>query len=493
MVESKTSEEVASEEEAAEKEEQNYKVEYESPCCVVITVEADAESLKKEYEEQFKTYQQNAQLPGFRPGKAPRIMVERKFGDSIKEQILYMTVMELFNDAVEKEDITVVNELETPDFENFGWEPGEPATVEFKCEIIPSIDVDEELYKGIKIQAPVDDVPDDMFESALEQFAQQYSDWEKLGDDAVIDQNDSVVAQIKLISPEIEKEFGLDELSFIPGTDELGPFLAEGLNGAVVGAKKGDTIEIEASVKDEIDDEFDDPALEELAEAEKVVLELDIQDVYRYKTPEIDEEFAENMGLDNLEELHDIVRNQVQQDMDSQRHNFMRGELIKKLGELIDFELPDSIVENAAEDLRRRESLRLWREEGKELEEAQNEVADDPSYKENAIQSLRAEFVINKIAEKERIFASETDLNEQIRAFAASRGIDEHKARRTLEKRDLLDTWRRDLKREKVIQMLLENADVEEVKWDELGGGEEEETEVAEDVQESEEKEADGE
>ncbi len=442
----------------------NYSIEYETLCRVKLTIEPDSEELEKDYKEQLGTYKENAQVPGFRPGKAPEFMVERRFGDAIKEQVLYLATADIYKDAVKEEDITVINELDTPDFENYDWEPGQPAKFEYRFEVIPSVDLDEGVYKGLEIEVPKDEVPEDLMEMAMNQFSSRYAEWEALGDDVEIDRKDSVEVVAKLVSPEIEGGLPENGFSFSPEQDAVGPFVAEGLNGAVVGAKVGDTVEIDAHVADEQEDE----KWRELAEAEEVKLELTINEAYRLNIPEIDDDLAEKLGLDSADEIREMVETRVKQDLERQRNEHMRQAVLEKLNESIDVELPDSLIRDAAQDMREREALRLWRSEGVDLDEARQSVGEDESFDESAANTLKAEFVISKIADKERIYVTESELDEQIRAFAASRGLDEQKARRLLEKRDMFDTWRRDLKREKTVSMLLDNAQINEVEWNKM-------------------------
>ncbi len=458
--------EVEAEEKAGEGEveKNDYKVRYENPCCVVIEAEASAEELKKEYEEQFETYRENASLPGFRRGKAPRLMVERRFGDSIKQQVLYSAANDLYSDAIKEEDFMVVNELDMPDFEDFEWEPGKPASFEFKCEIIPSIDLDKEQYKGIEIEVPSEEIPDEFFESALESFAQRFSEWEKLSDESGIDREDSVQAALKVKKPELKTELSEKEFHFQPARSEVGPFVVEGLQGAVEGAKIGDTIEVDATVSEHIPDSEKYPALEELLEADNVVIELGISDAYRQKVPEIDDQMASRLGLENAEEIRDMVRSQVEKDIEQQRNRVMRTRVLDRLAEQFDMDLPDSLIKQTAEEGRSRAAREAW-QNGQDLEEAKESVREDDTFEEEAEKMLKIEILLREIADKERVYVSESEIDEQIRTIATGRGMDPERTRRMLEKNDMLDSLRRDMRKEKVIDLLLENAELNEVEW----------------------------
>ncbi len=454
-------------------EQQRYSVEYETPCHVRIRIEADGTDLQEEYEQQFGTYQQNAQIPGFRRGKAPRAMVEKRFAEAVKEQVLHSAASEVLSEAIAKEGITVINELESPDFKNIRWDPGEPASFEYKFEVVPSIDLNEEQYKGIKIKAPSKEIPEDVFESALERFARRFSEWKELDGSVCIDREDSVQVALRVTEPDPESELRENRFHFRPDGGRVGPFVAEGLNGAVTGCKKGDTVVVKGRVaEDALGEEADpDPALAGLEGVEEVSLELEIGNVHRLETPEIDDQMAEKMGLENAGEIREAVRSQVESDIESQRHEAIRSELLSELADCIELELPDSLIEQAAEENRRRAALDAWREEGKDLEQARKEAAEEDSFEQQAARHLKTEFLLKQIGDRERIYVSESELENQIRALAARRGTDQERMRRMLEKNDMLDSLRRDLRRAKVIDMLLENAELNEVEWSEFGGG----------------------
>ncbi len=447
-------------------EEPQYTLEYEDPCRVRITVEADAETLSREYEEQFETYRENAQLPGFRRGRAPKPMVERKFGDSVKQQVLYSAATEAYSEAVKEEGITVINELEAPDFENIQWEPGEPASFEFRCEVVPSVELKKEQYKGIEIDAPSKEVPQSVFESALESFARRFSEWNELDEKKEIDQEDSVQAVVKVLEPETEGELAESSFHFRPDQGRIGPFEAEGLKGAVVGCKQGDRVEVTAAVAEDVSRDDADPVVVELMDADQVRLELDIEKAYRISTPAIDDELAGKLGLENADEIREVVRSQVETDFERRRNEAIRSKLLSALLDRIELQLPESLVGQAAEENRRRAALDMWRE-GRDLEEVRKELAEEDLFEKEAERSLKVEFILKEIGELERIYVSEDEVDAHIRALAARRGMDEQRARRVLEKQDMLDSLRRDLRRGKIIDMLLENARINEVEWNE--------------------------
>ncbi len=452
------------EENSEKTEEKAYTVRYENPCCVVIEGEAEADALKEDYQEQLETYQENAQLPGFRRGKAPSVLIERRFGDSLKEQVLQSAASEIFREAVNDEDITVVKELDIPEFENFDWEPGQPAKFEFKCEVIPSLDPEEEQYKGLTIEAPSKEIPEELFESALKQFAQRFAEWEKLGEDAAIDREDSIRAGVKVLKPELETNLAEEDFYFQPTRGQMGPFEVEGLQGAMEGTKVGDSIEVEATFNKPPADDDLGPELAELEDSDNVTLELCVKEAYRQKVPEIDDELASRLGLESGDEIRDLVRSQVEQDVAQKRDSVMRDRLLDRLAEQVDIELPDSLVEQTAREQKQRALRRLW-QNGRNLEEAKEEVEKDGAFEEKAEKMLKLELMLQKIAEKERIYVSESEVEEQIKIIADRQGQDTLRTRRMLEKEDMLDSLRSDMRKEKVIADLLENAEINEVEW----------------------------
>ncbi|MEF8787581.1 MAG: trigger factor family protein, partial [Planctomycetota bacterium] len=127
----------------------------EGPCRRVIEIEADADYLEEEYTDKLDEFSCRVELPGFRPGKAPQELVEKKYGSRLQNQVLSGVLSEGYEEAVEEADLDVVGEpvIDTP-VEEYDWSVGQPVTFRVECEVLPEVELEEDDYKGLEVEIP---------------------------------------------------------------------------------------------------------------------------------------------------------------------------------------------------------------------------------------------------------------------------------------------------------------------------------------------------
>ena len=207
-------------------------------CRCTLEIEADADYLQKDYEERLSSLQSRISLPGFRRGKAPRALVERKVAEPVKSEMLASVLQDAYEKAVRDGDLQVVAELEPHDIESMEWEPGQPAKFKVVCEVLPKLELDKKDYEGLDVEVPALEVDSDMVQEQMDRFAARFGSVEKV-EGAGIDIKDRVVCDLS-VAREGQGEPWVKEVDFSPGGERVGPFVVEGLKGSVLGAKTGD-------------------------------------------------------------------------------------------------------------------------------------------------------------------------------------------------------------------------------------------------------------
>ncbi|MHC4591901.1 MAG: trigger factor, partial [Planctomycetota bacterium] len=309
-----TAAETEQEEEAAEPGP-SATVERTGPYECVIRIQADADYLRDRYQEDLASLQTEVTLPGFRQGHAPVGLVERKMGSALRSDVISSVVAEAYDKAVEDHDLTVVAETDAPDLENFTWEPGQPAEFEFKLEVMPEVELEEKHYKGLEVDAPALEVTDELLQREMERFAQQFATWEEVTG-AGIDWDDYVEAEVS--APDVDWS---ETIGFYPRAERIGPFSAEGIKAALVGAKVGDDVEVEAELPE--DQVGGREQLASLA-GQNTMLKLALSHVTRRKVPELDDELAEKIGLSSAEEIEPIVRERLANALEQRKGEIVR-------------------------------------------------------------------------------------------------------------------------------------------------------------------------
>ncbi|MFO8008927.1 MAG: trigger factor family protein, partial [Candidatus Brocadiia bacterium] len=189
----------ATEQEEKEKEQEGVRAEVErtAPCECVIHIQADSDHLQERYQQELAELQAEVQLPGFRRGKAPVGLVERRMGSSLRTDLVSSVIGEAYDDAVHEHDLTVVAETEAPDLEELEWEPGDALDVTFRCEVMPELELEGSDYEGLQLEVPDLEPTDEMLEQEMERFARQFATWEEVSG-AGIDWDDHVTATVSV-------------------------------------------------------------------------------------------------------------------------------------------------------------------------------------------------------------------------------------------------------------------------------------------------------
>jgi len=426
-------------------------------CECEVTIEADAEYLENRYRERLGAFAKEVSVPGFRQGKAPAGLVERKFGQSLRKEVLSTVLEEAYDRTREEKDLEVVGEKDLPDVEEMEWEVGQPATFRFTCEVLPQLELDEKDYKGLTVEVPVLEVNDETVNQEMERLRERFRTWESV-EEPSIDREDVVEALVELEDPAVGDRAWSEHYDFRPCDERIGPFAPKGLEGALLGAKKGDAVVLEAECLPE--EPID--ALKELAD-QTTRIKVSIENVYRAKVPALDDKLAERAGFSSLDQLRVTVEEGLQRRAERDTENIKEYAVVEALVDKMDLPMPESLVEGAAEEQQRRWVIRQLRT-GRAVEEVKEDsrrIAEQS--REQAERALKAAFLLRQIADKERIFVTESEVDEQIRALAAGHGWSEQRTRRYLEEQEMLGSLRRDMREAKTRQFLVENASFTEI------------------------------
>jgi len=300
---------------------------------------------------------------------------------------------------------------------------------------------------------------DDLLRAELERFARQLASWEQVKSRGV-DREDFVEAEVSAALATGEDPLWRQKVAFRPVDGQIGPFSVEGIAAAVLDAQAGDTIRVEAQLP--ADSEVEDESLKELA-GEPVTLTLAIETVYRQRVPEIDDELARKLNMQSADEIRSIVAERLKRHLEAERRDAAHYALIEALLDRVDLDMPKSLVDRATLDRQRKLMIRALRS-GMSRQQAEEMTRSSAERsREAAVRGLKGSFLLREIADKERIYVLDSEVQEQVRAFAASQGWTERRAQRYMEEENLMQSLRSDLRDEKTIQFLLDSAKVEEV------------------------------
>ena len=430
----------------------NVSVENLAPCKKLVRVELDATAVDAAFDAVTKDYQKQAALPGFRPGKAPRAMVEKKYDAEIKDEAKRKLIGDAYRKAIADQKISVIG---YPDIEEVQFGRGQILQFTATVETAPEFQMPE--YKGLPATIETKSVTDADVDKALDLLRGQQADYKTVtrsltnGDIAVV--NYTGTCEGKAITELAPTAKGLTEQknfwietegnSFIPG------FAAQ-LNGANAGDKRTVNVDFPA--------DFVTPQLQ----GKKGVYEVELVEVKEKVLPPLDNEFAKKYGAEDFDKLKAGVRTDLENELTHSRSKSVRAQTVKALLDKVTFDLPETAVANETRnvvyDLVRQNTQRGI---SRELIETQKDEIYSIAAT-NAKERVKLAFLVGRIAAQEKLEASQEDVLKRAQQLAMMYQMPFDQFIKDLQKRDGVNELYQQVLHEKVLDLLEKNATITE-------------------------------
>ncbi len=376
-------------------------VEEVAPCKKKIQVEVPKEEVDRKFHEIYEELKQKAQLPGFRPGRAPLSLLKARFGSYVRDQVLEKLLPEAYENAIKEAGVKPALEPKIPQVE---LEEGKEFCMVIEVETEPEFELGE--YTDLEVEAKRYSPSVEEVERFLERMREQkatLSDRE----DGVAREGDLVVIDyhVEIEGEAVEGKEG-QGMSLILGKKETIPGFEEG----ILGHKVGETFSVDV--------EFPEDHYDEDLAGKKGCFVVTLNQVKKRELPPLDDEFAESMGFDSLESLKESVRKDLQAEYDRKAREEMVEEIKERLVARYNFPIPPSLVEEKVAKRLDDEKFKFrlrgmdpdkanidWEEKRKKLEE-------------EVIKEVRFSYILGKIAQTEGIKVEEDDLREEVEKVA---------------------------------------------------------------------------
>lgn len=393
--------------------------------------------------------EKEAQVPGFRPGKVPRRIIERKFRRDAADQVKSSIIVDALTQLAEDHKLAAIGEPDM-DVEAIDVPDQGPMEFEFDIEVRPEFDLPD--WKGLKIKRPVRDITDEDVNQQVEQLrarAGHYHD-----KDGPAEAEDVISADVRVsqgdevLSEKDDRQLRLlPKLAFHDGT-------IENFGEKMAGVSAGEARELTMTVSE--------GAKQEKLRGQEVTVRFVVKKVSSLHKQDLNEEFFERLGVDDEEKLREAIKSNLERQLSYRQNQLAREQVLAKLTETVDLDLPP--------DLLQRQSQRELQRAVLELRSAgfndQQIRAEEALLRQNSQQStakgLKQHFVLERIAEDEGIDANEQDINMEIAMIAYQRGENPRKVRADLEKSQQDDALRNQIVERKVLGKIIESAEFED-------------------------------
>ncbi len=432
-----------------------------------LTLTVPRDLIGERLDNQYGELRRDAMVPGFRKGRAPRRLLEKRFGHEVSETLVQQLVGAGYLAAIDKTELKVVADplIWVKDKEGDGEslvevqeaierielpEGDAPLTFSAEIEVRPEFEMPE--LKGIPLVKPVVTITDADVQTHLDRLRGVRGEYENLPEGPA-EKDDVVIADVKMTCGEaVVKEQESVRLAARPQTLEGISF--DNLGDVLQGAKPGETRTLSGQVPEDYDKtEF---------RGKPADFEIKVREVRRLRLPEVDEAFIKQFGFDSEKELREWLRADLESRVGEQIRRGLAGQARRYLLDNATFELPERLSQRQANRVIIRRMIELYRQgvPRAEVEKHMDELKTGAQ--EESIRDLKLTFIMEKLAEDREVEVTEGEINSQIAVIAQQQGRRFDRVRDELMRDGGLQNLYFQLRDEKLVQQLVEAAEITE-------------------------------
>jgi trigger factor len=419
------------------------------PCRKQVTVKIPHERVTEEFDKSYRNWTRSVPIPGFRPGKAPRKLVEKRFGEQVALEVKQTLLDAAFEEALEKNDLAPIADPELK-LAEIDVEEGKDLAFDFTVTVKPEFDLPD--LKGIEVSVPNADPTAEEIDAALLDLRKRRATLRPV-EDGKIDAGDVVSLKVKGTAGE-EQMLAEDSLPYEVGTSWLSGLVADGLDDALAGQKVGATVKAKASAPPHAEGHH-------LA-GHELDIEAEVLDIKRPDLPEVDDELAKAFDFDTAAELTETVEKDVRAHKERERERAIENLALAELADKVEFDLPQELIEREVEDLARRAAYEMQIQKKSEEEIARKVAEVRAQRAEESAKELKAFFILDKIVEKEKVLVTENEVREAVAAIAAYNQAAPEQMYATLRDSGRLGSLRNQLREKKAREKLRKKVKVSE-------------------------------
>ena len=416
----------------------------------LLTIEVSAEEVNKALDKAFKKIVVKINEPGFRKGKMPRPLFEKKYGvEALYQDALEIIIPDAYSNAIDEAGIEPVDYPEIAGTETF--EKGKDFTFTATVTVKPEPKLGE--YKGLEVTKLSTEVTDEEVEAQIQAELAKKAELE-IKEDGAVEEGDTAVIDFEGFLGEEAFEGGKGEDyaleigsgSFIPGFEEQ-----------LVGVKAGESKDVVVTFPEEYH-------ATELA-GKEATFKVTVKEIKTKVLPELNDDFAKEIDpeVESLDALRAKIKEQTAEQKKAESEGTLRDELVEKAAENAEMEIPQGMINTELDRMVQEFGQRLQMQ-GMNLElyfqfSGQNEEALREQMTPDAENRVRVALTLEAIAKAENVQVTEEDITAELDAMAAQFGMTVDQIKTALGGTAILEN---DIKTKKTVELLVENAKISE-------------------------------
>lgn len=421
------------------------------PCRKKISVEIPEEAIKTALDEQYGDLHKEAVVPGFRKGRAPRRLLEKRFSKEVSEQVKLKLIADGTEAAIKDHSLSTLTDPQV-DCEGLQLPESGPFKFDFEVEVIPEFELPS--LEAIPVQKPRLQVTDEQIAEQISQLQKQTGIWVPV-ESGSVERDDLVVADV-VVTVDDGTQQKLENIEiYVRETALVAEVPVRGLDTLLITAKAGEvrktTVEVPKTY------------YQSTYRGRKVDLEIRVSDVKRLKPAEINSSFLGRFGVESETELKEKVQELLTARIERQSYEAMAQQVSKHLMDNTSFELPAEVVANSSARILRRQSVRLLLQ-GFTREQIEQQMEQlRAASEQQAQEQVKLLFIIDKIAARLGIEVTDEEINGYIAQVATRQGRRPEKVRQEMIRDGSLAGFSLQVREEKCLRKLLESAKVADI------------------------------
>ncbi|MEO1168535.1 MAG: trigger factor [Pseudomonadota bacterium] len=404
--------------------------------------------IEKQVDAQLKEVAPQVRMPGFRPGKVPANLVRKMHGEAIEQDVVNKAIQTGIQEAMAEQEIRPAMQPEVeldPD-----WERGKDIEISMKVEVLPEIP--ETKVDDISLERLTVEADDKAVDAAIQSLAENQKSYETAAKTYKAKDGDLVVIDFegKVDGEPFEGGKG-EEMSVTIGSGQLIP----GFEDQLVGVKANDAKEVKVTFPDDYNVDY--------LKGKDAVFDVTVGEVRKPKEAKVDDEFAQSLGLEGIDKLRELMKGQVEQELNGLTRTHMKRKLLDNLAANHDFPVPPTMVES--------EFNQIWQQLEQEAanepdpEAARKEMEDEKDeYRSIAERRVRLGLLLSEIGKQNGVEINQSEMSQLIAQAAQQYGPEDRERFIQYVQQDPMAAaqLRAPLYEDKVVDYLFENAEISE-------------------------------
>jgi trigger factor len=411
----------------------------------VLTVEVDAETVSTSLDSAFKKVVKQINVPGFRKGKMPRPLFEKRFGvESLYQDAIDLMLPEAYTTAIEE---TGIEPVDRPEIDVEQMEKGKTFIFTAKVTLKPEVKLGN--YKGLEVETFETSVTDEDVDNEIKSLQEKQAEL-VVKEDGKAENGDTVVMDFEgFVNDEAFEGGKAENYSLELGSGQFIP----GFEEQLVGLATGESKDVEVSFPEEYH-------AAELA-GKPAVFKVTLHEIKGKALPELDDEFAKDVDdeVETLDALKEKIKSRLEHDKKHEEEHYLQNTVVEKATANAEVEIPSVMIDNEVDRMLQEFEQRL-QAQGMNLElyfqfSGQNEEALRGQMKEEAEQRVRGNLTLEAIVKAENIEVSDEEVNAELQKMADAYNMTVENIQAALGN---LDGIKSDLQVKKAVQFLIENS-----------------------------------